>query len=569
MRGKTDGVVDSDEAIAELKNMTGDVTDTNEDATDHTNAKTHEATLSITARVISVFFESYTADRYWWEVVVMGKKLIFTGLILLASERWYSQSVIGVAVAAASIWALEWGQPYGDRATHYLAQGSMVVVLIIQLFGVALLGLGQEEDFEASLAASLPSSEGAVSNVTDGIDSVKELGDDREMLGALLIALNTLFVVWFSWVLCISNQLKQWRERLKTRWGLEMPVMGTPMQGSGCPAWKTATIVKRFLQLPPSVYATSKDCCFCGECGFHDNLDDTTVDFSVDASNSSHPHISPSGWCGFGLNAPANASLLVESGHVSFHATFSEAVKTILSSVNPQLLYPGLQGDSGVTIPIRPGHVDAKGERLNLFTGENELFDPNQIFTSPSIKYLEVPGYYTHTESTPDGIQFQLAFQCRQQSGSYTIGQETIGATARGIKIDSLLPNNALEWYTKRIGTVVLTRLLIKVVGPNVSERPVVAIAACAAPDPLRIAVADDLGSGRESVATCAIGPMVARLDETRFPMPAPISSDAIVAAEEGKLESSGGGTGHARVLGSRGLLELSNSEIMEANMSI
>ena len=54
----------------------------------------------------------------------------------------------------------------------------------------------------------------------------------------------------------------------------------------------------------------------------------------------------------------------------------------------------------------------------------------------------------------------KVAFQCRQLEGTYSIGQETIGAGST--MIDPLFSNNEVEWYTERIGSPVLYGLLIK-----------------------------------------------------------------------------------------------------------
>ena len=60
-------------------------------------------------------------------------------------------------------------------------------------------------------------------------------------------------------------------------------------------------------------------------------------------------------------------------------------------------------------------------------------------------------------------IKAQCAFQLRIRPQSYLIGQETVGATAKGEIIDKDFNNNELEWYTKENVGIVVHRLLIKI----------------------------------------------------------------------------------------------------------
>ena len=59
-----------------------------------------------------------------------------------------------------------------------------------------------------------------------------------------------------------------------------------------------------------------------------------------------------------------------------------------------------------------------------------------------------------------EGRWFRVAFQLRQRPGSYSIGQQTVGATA---PIDECISNSQLEYYTRNRGVHKLTRLLVRV----------------------------------------------------------------------------------------------------------
>jgi hypothetical protein len=134
---------------------------------------------------------------------------------------------------------------------------------------------------------------------------------------------------------------------------------------------------------------------------------------------------------------------------------------------------PGDTTADGTEITIREGHIPGIVSRTNRYTGKREDFDPNQVFTSPSIKYCayEHPGCqptycdWTYFEGRADfrSRRFQVAFQLRQEPRSFNIGQETVGATSRRIKIDEDLENKELEYYTKQRGVHKIYRLLVRI----------------------------------------------------------------------------------------------------------
>ena len=130
-------------------------------------------------------------------------------------------------------------------------------------------------------------------------------------------------------------------------------------------------------------------------------------------------YVPPVGWCRFGLKLPARAGPLkvLEDYHVGFHGTALLSARPIL--VNGRLAMAGETVLGGTTIGIRDGHIPSpfwrdtrRGHRLcscpmpgctagRRCTGASpcpvasgaavpagfELFDPNQVFLSPSMRY--------------------------------------------------------------------------------------------------------------------------------------------------------------------------------------
>jgi hypothetical protein len=72
---------------------------------------------------------------------------------------------------------------------------------------------------------------------------------------------------------------------------------------------------------------------------------------------------------------------------------YKQAAVEILHS-EWQLLNPGELTPSGYEMPIRGGHIKKPFERVNAFTQQRETFDPQQVFTSPSIHYCAYGGVY-------------------------------------------------------------------------------------------------------------------------------------------------------------------------------
>ena len=229
---------------------------------------------------------------------------------------------------------------------------------------------------------------------------------------------------------------------------------------------ETMNAARRFvstLGLPDGRLNAQYNVCYCDEgCGScHPDL--ASRGQGQPDQNGSGIYGLPKGWCCFGLQVDESefrSRRVWEDWNVSFHGTKVATAREILQS-DWQLLKPGDETPSGYQIPIRPGHV-----LPDTVPG----FDPNQIFTSPSIKYCcyrtplycDTVGFEDHSIS--------VAFQLRQQPDTYTVGPETVGATARAETIDPHFPNDELEWYTKRSGVHKLTRLLVRVLPPRTPQ---------------------------------------------------------------------------------------------------
>jgi hypothetical protein len=170
----------------------------------------------------------------------------------------------------------------------------------------------------------------------------------------------------------------------------------------------------------------------------------------------------PKGWCGFGLKVDESDFAhndVFDSWHVSFHGTKKDAVVEVLNGER-YLLRPGELTASGFRMPNREGPITGPFRRFNNHSKTHEDFDPNQIFTSPSIKYCSFEDAYCDKTNFQGG-SFEFVFQLRQMPGSYSIGQHTLGASVIG-QIDPMLSNDELEYYTTRNDAHKLYRLFIR-----------------------------------------------------------------------------------------------------------
>ena len=149
---------------------------------------------------------------------------------------------------------------------------------------------------------------------------------------------------------------------------------------------------------------------------------------------------------------------------VAFHGTPIEGANVIFKS-GAQLLKAGDITLGGNVLGVRPGHITSVFERTNLYTKKKEMFDKDQIFSSPSLIYSFDDCYAKPFDLAVNGgkpSRAKVAFQLRQRPGSYNIGQETVGAKK---EIDPMISNNELEYYTKENIAIVVYGLLVKVEG--------------------------------------------------------------------------------------------------------
>jgi hypothetical protein len=223
-----------------------------------------------------------------------------------------------------------------------------------------------------------------------------------------------------------------------------------------CPTFRACRQFAVSFGLPKGTFDASSNICFCSK-------HDCATRHPDKASRGSRPYGYPKGWCGLGLLIDAGEFKrrgIFSDWDVAFHGTKKDTAMAVLKS-EWQLLMPGEVTASGYELPIRDGHITAPFDRPNDFTGEREEFDPVQVFTSPSIHYCAYEDFYCD-RTRFEGRQYQVAFQVRQEPGTYGIGQETVGAEGAGVTIDPLFPNSELEYYTKRKGVHKLYRLLVR-----------------------------------------------------------------------------------------------------------
>jgi hypothetical protein len=212
-----------------------------------------------------------------------------------------------------------------------------------------------------------------------------------------------------------------------------------------------------------ALFNHSHDRCFCASCCRERNEPLARMH-----GDPARPHLTPVGWMRFGVQideAFARTHHVMRDWHVSYHAAPISAVQAILEA-GCRVARAGDVVLGGWQLGVQKGHITKAFERVNRFTQSKELFDPtNMFFSSPSIKYCELPCY-----AKPIGIRdpavsdrslcLRFAFELRQRPGSYGIGQETVGATAQ---LDPRISNNELEYYTKELPAVVITGLCIEV----------------------------------------------------------------------------------------------------------
>jgi hypothetical protein len=255
---------------------------------------------------------------------------------------------------------------------------------------------------------------------------------------------------------------------------IDQPAPGVKVKGAkkiNCAAFTLARAVLDSLDFSSKMlqeaFCAAGDSCFCSDC--HEARGDSAM---CSRGTPPRPYILPVGWCRFGLRA--NAALVAANDpfntwNGAFHGTSVPNMHRVFNAGLTLLkagdIVLGEGGKPGEVLGVGNGHIKAPFQRLNKFTGKQEQFDPNQIFSSPSIAYSSLPQYATtHTIDHPsvpgEKVDVQVVFQLRQRPGSFAIGQETVLATQA---IDPHIANSELEYYTKENVGILLQGLLLKV----------------------------------------------------------------------------------------------------------
>eukprot|EP01084_Bolivina_argentea_P274693 468255_1 len=221
---------------------------------------------------------------------------------------------------------------------------------------------------------------------------------------------------------------------------------------SKCKMKSIAMKVLKTLNIPSEFMDPANDKCFCDECC---NYRKDKVIYN--RGKPPKPYVLPIGWVRFGLvvdKGKCKMNNVWADWHVAYHGTSVEATKAIFKS-GLQLLKPGDSTIDGFKLPIRKGHIIDGFKRYNKYSGKQEIFDPNQIFVSPSIIYSSINAYAKPYDVNIDGkkLKAKCVFQLRIRPNCYKIGHETIAAKN---VIDQNFSNDELEWYTKEnVGIVV------------------------------------------------------------------------------------------------------------------
>eukprot|EP01062_Namystynia_karyoxenos_P049472 TRINITY_DN378_c0_g1_i1.p1 TRINITY_DN378_c0_g1~~TRINITY_DN378_c0_g1_i1.p1 ORF type:complete len:388 (+),score=62.25 TRINITY_DN378_c0_g1_i1:76-1239(+) len=208
------------------------------------------------------------------------------------------------------------------------------------------------------------------------------------------------------------------------------------------------------------------DICFCATCTADRGERDETY------SRGAYPYALPSGCAKLGIKImPGNKEHMrgPDSWAPCFHGSTLSAVKAILESPDhtPCLLPPGAFAPDGRQLGTRTdeARIMTCGNRWNKHAKQREWFDKDQCFFSPSMRMCEYPGYARLEEvDVPElGVgkfTIQVALQVWLQPGTFGVGHETVNAKGR---LCDVIPNECLEYYTKRHCTHFVSGLVIRI----------------------------------------------------------------------------------------------------------
>lgn len=118
-----------------------------------THAEPKDCTWQI--RGLSMIFESYTDDCYYWEVVELLRKASLTGFVLFLDQGSVQQTLFGLLTSIFFVWFTEHSKPYYDVADHNLQQACLVTITLVMVAGVMLRTLHYETEAGNFLPESL------------------------------------------------------------------------------------------------------------------------------------------------------------------------------------------------------------------------------------------------------------------------------------------------------------------------------------------------------------------------------------------------------------------------------
>eukprot|EP00054_Salpingoeca_dolichothecata_P022732 m.149759 g.149759 ORF g.149759 m.149759 type:complete len:299 (+) comp24441_c0_seq7:81-977(+) len=214
------------------------------------------------------------------------------------------------------------------------------------------------------------------------------------------------------------------------------------------------------LNIPAAALDPRFNRCYCDNClkeAFGDDQEKRAATY-YEKGDPKQKASRPLGWVRFGVRVDSFYLSCHEphlKWHYSYHGTTISSAKEILST-NKRLLKAGDVTMSGMQLQKHPGHVPKPYERTNAYSGHREIFNPNQIFTSPSIKY-------TSDHYAPfDNNGYQVVLQMLQKPYSYTVGQQTLGPMETEDEIDPDIPNCQLEFYTRSNDAMCIVGILFR-----------------------------------------------------------------------------------------------------------
>ena len=239
------------------------------------------------------------------------------------------------------------------------------------------------------------------------------------------------------------------RKRRRTQVGAEGGAKrfagGAAREIRHCAAARAAREVLRKLEIDEDLLDETHDRCYCGACAGADALPATMT-----AGGGLYEP--PLGFVGFGIRLPARASCLnvFEDWHVSYHGLKAANVASVL--LEGGLCLPGDTLLDGTTLTA--DHTrDPDGSR-------------RQIYTSPSVRYAELP-VYTEPDQRNDGgwtSSTKIVLQCRQKPG-YAVHGETVAweRLHPGQAISPHFANSEIERTTRSRASVIPYRILVKI----------------------------------------------------------------------------------------------------------